>query len=127
MIRVCLVAAPSLATFACANGGSGHSKEESARVAYHDCLKSAAAELQSKPLTIAQIGTQAVARCARERIAFTEALISEIGETTSLTCDDSEAKVPCDLRDSFERRYLKAIGNMIATARGIPVEKELEY
>ncbi len=58
---------------------------------------------------------------------FTQAMISEISNTKRLTCDNSEAKIPCDLRDSFERRFLKSIGDEIATARGFPVEKELEY
>jgi hypothetical protein len=70
---------------------------------------------------------QAKSQCTSERQTLAVDLIAEITERRDLTCKDELAKVPCMLRDSYERRFAKSIHDEIARKRGLPVEPELMY
>jgi hypothetical protein len=94
---------------------------------YYRCMKKAANRADEGVVPPKLIVEQAKSQCTSERQTLTVELIAEITERRDLTCKDELAKVPCMLRDSYERRFAKNIHDEIARKRGLPVEPELMY
>ncbi len=94
---------------------------------YYRCIKEAATKVDNGVLAPKLIVEKAKSRCNSERQTLTIELIAEITERRDLTCKEELAKVPCMLRDSYDRRFTKNIHDEIARKRGLPVEPELMY
>ena len=94
---------------------------------YYRCLKNAAYTADKGALPPKLIVERAKSQCTSERQTLAVELIAEITARRDLTCKDELAKVPCMLRDSYERRVAKNIHDEIARKRGLPVEPELMY
>jgi hypothetical protein len=94
---------------------------------YYRCISQAAAKADKGIQAPETILDQAKSQCSLEQQKLTAELIAEVAERPDLTCKDELARVPCLLRDSYERKALKSVRDEISRRRGLPIQPELIY